>query len=100
MWSSDRVHLSSAGHRMLAYRAAEALGVPQARQLADLDVAMHAEDSAVALSTPSWMWQHVRPWLGRRLRGRTAGDGREPKHTTLVPVIPSDSSGHPAPVDR
>lgn len=100
MWSPDRVHLSSAGHRLLAYRAAEALGVPRARQLGDLDGAMHAEDAGSGLSTPSWIWRHVRPWLGRRLRGRTAGDGREPKHTALVPVVPADPSGHPAAIDH
>jgi phosphatidylinositol alpha 1,6-mannosyltransferase len=61
---------------------------------------MHAEGDGIVLSTPAWAWQHVRPWLGRRLRGRTAGDGREPKHATLVPVVPADPSGHPAAIDH
>jgi phosphatidylinositol alpha 1,6-mannosyltransferase len=30
----------------------------------------------------------VRPWAGRRVRGRTEGDGRAPKHTRLVDVVP------------
>lgn len=100
LWDDDRVHLSSHGHRVLAYRAAEALGMPGARELGDLDVAMHDEPMGEQLSTPAWMWQHVRPWLGRRLRGRTAGDGRMPKHHTLVPVVPADPSGHPAAIDH
>ena len=29
---------------------------------------------------------HATPWLLRRLRGRAAGDGREPKRPALVPV--------------
>ena len=102
-WAGDRVHLSSHGHRALSYRAAAALGVPGAGQLGALDAVMHDDPAEILdepLSTPAWMWTHVRPWLGRRLRGRTAGDGLAPKHDTLVPVIPADPSGHPASVDR
>jgi len=91
MWAADRVHLSSYGHRVLSYRAAVALGVPGAGELGALDALVH-EDAPEAqvsrISTPAWLWTHVRPWAGRRLRGRTAGDGRAPKHTTLVDVVP------------
>lgn len=100
MWSDDRVHLSSHGHRMLAYRVAAALGMPGAQELGELDVAVHDEPIGEQLTTPRWVWRHVRPWLGRRLRGQTAGDGRQPKHHALVPVIPADPSGHPATIDR
>ena len=98
-WAADRVHLSSHGHRALSYAAAAALGVPGARQLGALDAVMHhdpAEPLPEHLTTPAWMWTHVRPWLGRRLRGRTAGDGMLPKHDALVPVIPADPLGSPA----
>jgi phosphatidylinositol alpha 1,6-mannosyltransferase len=98
-WAADRVHLSSHGHRALSYAAAVALGVPGARQLGALDAVMHhdpAEPLPEHLTTPAWMWTHVRPWLGRRLRGRTAGDGLLPKHNALVPVIPADPLGSPA----
>lgn len=91
MWAADRVHLSSYGHRVLSYRAAAALGVPGASELGALDAAMHddaPETRIDRVSTPAWVWTHVRPWAGRRLRGRTAGDGRSPKHSTLVEVVP------------
>jgi len=91
MWAADRVHLSSYGHRMLSYRAAAALGVPAAGELGALDALMHddAPEARISrISTPAWLWTHVRPWAGRRLRGRTAGDGRAPKHTVLVEVVP------------
>lgn len=91
MWAADRVHLSSYGHRVLSYRAAAMLGVPGAGELGALDALVH-EDAPEArisrISTPAWIWTHVRPWAGRRLRGRTAGDGLAPKHTTLVEVVP------------
>jgi len=89
------VHLSSYGHRVLSYRAAVVLGVPGAGELGALDALVH-EDAPEAkvsrISKPAWIWTHVRPWAGRRLRGRTAGDGRAPKHTTLVDVVPRDTS--------
>jgi phosphatidylinositol alpha 1,6-mannosyltransferase len=46
--------------------------------------------------TARWLWSHVRPWAGRRLRGVTAGDGRFAKHTQLVPVVPTDPTMSPA----
>ncbi len=91
MWAADRVHLSSYGHRVLSYRAAAALGVPGASALGALDALMHddaPETRIDRISTPAWIWTHVRPWAGRRLRGRTAGDGLAPKHTTLIEVVP------------
>ena len=91
MWHADRVHLSSAGHRALAYRAAEALGVSEARRLGELDATLHDEasfqdDDGAPLRTPAWLWEHARPYLWRRVRGVTAGDGVEAKHSGLVPV--------------
>jgi phosphatidylinositol alpha 1,6-mannosyltransferase len=90
MWAADRVHLSSYGHRVLSYRAAAMLGVPGAGELGALDALMHDDAPEVRISrisTPAWIWAHVRPWAGRRLRGRTAGDGLSPKHSTLIEVV-------------
>ncbi|MBW4031681.1 MAG: glycosyltransferase [Acidobacteria bacterium] len=90
MWAADRVHLSAYGHRVLSYRAAAALGVPGASALGALDALMHddaPETRIDRISTPAWIWTHVRPWAGRRLRGRTAGEGLAPKHTTLIEVV-------------
>jgi phosphatidylinositol alpha 1,6-mannosyltransferase len=98
-WADDRVHLSSHGHRILSYQAAVALGVPGARELGELDVAMHAEPVGEQLSTGAWFRTHVRPWLGRRVRGRTAGDGLLPKHDMLVPVAGPDAGTRSVRID-
>jgi phosphatidylinositol alpha 1,6-mannosyltransferase len=100
-WGEDRVHLSSHGHRVLAYRAAGEVGLPGMVELGSLDSAMHDEDDDAGDSwvpTARWLWAHVRPWLGRRVRGRTAGDGLLSKHTELVPVTPGDPRTTAAPV--
>ncbi|MEV5072032.1 glycosyltransferase [Microbacterium sp. LMI12-1-1.1] len=84
LWASDRVHLRSRGHRFLAYRAAETLGVRDAEALGGLDAALHADDDPVAQGT--WLSRDVLPWAWRRLRGRTAGDGVAPKHSAYVVI--------------
>ncbi|WJL95271.1 glycosyltransferase [Microbacterium sp. ET2] len=83
-WADDRVHLRSRGHRFLAYRAAETLGVPDAEALGRLDAALHADDDPPAVG--SWLRRDALPWVWRRLRGRTAGDGLDAKHADYVPV--------------
>lgn len=81
LWSDDRVHLRSAGHRLVAYRAAELLGVPDAETLSGLDEAFHADDEPLP---GTWLRRDALPWAWRRLRGRTAGDGRAPKHLNYI----------------
>ena len=97
MWAADRVHLDSGGHRALAYAAAHVLGVPDATELGALERAVHAEDvdESRRVGDVEWLARHAAPWLLRRLRGRAAGDGRDPKRPLLVPV-----STAPAPRNR
>ncbi|KQM83897.1 glycosyltransferase [Agromyces sp. Leaf222] len=94
MWAEDRVHLNSAGHRALAYEAARRLGVPDAAALGALEQAAHgrgvdadpfAGDRHVG--DAAWLVRHAAPWVARRLRGRTAGDGRDAKRPELRPVL-------------
>ncbi|OZB49979.1 MAG: glycosyl transferase, partial [Cellulomonas sp. 14-74-6] len=80
-WGEDLVHLSSRGHRFLAYRAGVALGVPLADELGALDEALHATERTGA---GVWWRRHALPWVWRRLHGRAAGDGRSAKHHDYV----------------
>lgn len=84
LWADDKVHLRSRGHRYVAYRAAEALGVPHADALADLDEAFHVDEDPT--SPGSWLRRDALPWMWRRLRGRTAGDGLTAKVPDYVLV--------------
>jgi phosphatidylinositol alpha 1,6-mannosyltransferase len=96
MWGADRVHLRARGHRFLAYRAAEALGVPDAEALADLDATLHIDDDESA--GPGWLCRHALPWVWRRMLGRSAGDGRPAKHEDYVLIKrPGSTSSVPSP---
>ena len=80
-WGEDLVHLSSRGHRFLAYRAGEMLAVPHADALGALDAALHENEP---IGAGLWWRRHALPWVWRRLHGRTAGDGRVAKHDDYV----------------
>jgi lysophospholipase L1-like esterase len=88
MWDSDRIHLTDEGHRRIALAAAAALGLPGAdgndwrTPLPPLPP--RALRAAVAQEA-AWVRGFVAPWIGRRLRGRSSGDGRTPKRP--VPLV-------------
>ncbi|WP_141933169.1 glycosyltransferase [Microbacterium sp. SLBN-146] len=88
MWADDKVHLRSRGHRFLAYRAADALGVPDAEALGGLDAALHADDDTPV--SGGWLTRDALPWVWRRVRGRTAGDGLVAKHDDYVLIRRAD----------
>ena len=101
-WAHDKVHLSSRGHRLLAYRAAEALGVPDAETVGELDAALHSHEVREAARvddrdedrpvTGSWLVRDALPWAWRRVRGRTAGDGIVAKHADYIEIPGRGSS--------
>ncbi|GDY30272.1 SGNH hydrolase [Gandjariella thermophila] len=86
-WSEDRLHLSADGHERVALRVADVLGLPGGEgwdapwpPVPRQDwVSMRREDLR-------WARQHFVPWLGRRLRGRSSGDGIQPKRPHLLPL--------------
>lgn len=80
-WGEDLVHLSSRGHRFLAYRVGEVLAVPHADALGLLDAALHEHEP---IGTGLWWRRHALPWVWRRMHGRAAGDGRKAKHDDYV----------------
>ena len=79
-WSVDKLHLGPLGHRRVARNILTGLGVP----LADVDDATGPDPQRPG--TAAYWRGYVLPWIGRRLTGRSSGDGREPKIATLTPV--------------
>ncbi len=85
LWDAgDRIHLTAEGHRRTALAAAAALGVPVAGDDTDwrrpLDPAPPLPAREVVAQELAWVRGFVLPWIGRRLRGRSSGDGRAAKH--------------------
>lgn len=79
-WSPDRIHPSTRGHLALAQVAANALGISKSPEPA------MAPPVSVGLPTTVWLREHVLPWVGRRIRGVSSGDGRTAKIPEPRPV--------------
>lgn len=82
-WSADKLHLNSLGHTRIASRVLAALDVPAPSDWAT-DAEAPAEDRVQG--TAAYYREFVLPWIGRRLTGRSSGDGRPPKRPVLEPV--------------
>ena len=92
MWSPDRLHASEAGCERLAAAFAHALGLPGgdpgwARPLPPAPP--RTAWTAVADET-RWLARCCAPWVYRRMRGRSSGDGCAPKRPELTPVLSND----------
>ena len=85
-WAEDRLHLSPEGHRRVAEGVLEALGRPTASDWrAPLPAAAPPGRAEKLRSDARWLGAHLGPWIGRRLTGRSSGDGRPPKRPELLP---------------
>lgn len=90
MWDSDRLHLNSEGHARVAAAVLESLGVTDPQILGGpvgwwrepLPPAPPTSRMSDLSRDAEWVRRHLVPWVGRRIRGVSSGDGREPKDET------------------
>ncbi|MEV7395552.1 SGNH/GDSL hydrolase family protein [Aeromicrobium sp. NPDC092404] len=85
-WSSDRLHLSPLGHTRFALAMLHTLGLPTPSSWDEPLVAAPAPGAARRLAGEVQWWAgFAGPWVGRRLTGRSSGDGRTGKRRELTP---------------
>ena len=77
-WSADKMHLNALGHAKVAGNVLTALGVPVPAEWGLEEVAR-----TPSRSTAAYYRTYVLPWIGRRLTGRSSGDG----HTAKIPAL-------------
>jgi hypothetical protein len=86
MWADDRIHLTTEGHRRVALAAVTALG--HSTDLADWTTPLPPAERAARREElrghADWARVHARPWVQRRLRGESSGDGVVAKRPELV----------------
>jgi lysophospholipase L1-like esterase len=81
----DRLHLNSDGHFRLASAVLEVLGLPfDERWKIQLPPAPKKSRARKTLENARWIITFVIPWLWRRLRGKSSGDGRIAKYPTPI----------------
>ncbi|HZG03734.1 MAG TPA: SGNH/GDSL hydrolase family protein [Streptomyces sp.] len=90
MWAEDRLHLTAEGHRRVAEAVWQRLGHPaESDWTAALPPAVPPGWYARRVADLRFAHRHLLPWIGRRLTGRSSGDGRAPKRPELVPLLPT-----------
>jgi len=91
-WSADRLHLAPDGHRRVALRACEVMGVPVDEDWREpwpaqgVTASRYAGWLAARRMDARWARVHAAPWVSRRLRGVSSGDDVLPKRPELLPV--------------
>ncbi|MGO1192869.1 MAG: SGNH/GDSL hydrolase family protein [Nesterenkonia sp.] len=87
MWDEDRLHFSPLGHHTIAAMVLDTLNVRhelnpvQPRPVPERSWREARVDDAV------WARHHLFPWVLRRLRGRSSGDGVTPKRPNIEPLF-------------
>ncbi|MGP0223634.1 SGNH/GDSL hydrolase family protein [Paenarthrobacter sp. NCHU4564] len=74
MWSSDRLHMSKAGHKYLAAQVLDHLGVPHKISPKEWDPPARVGIREWERRQRRWVNDWVLPLFGRKLRGVTLGD--------------------------
>ncbi|NBM14990.1 SGNH/GDSL hydrolase family protein [Streptomyces sp. GC420] len=86
MWAVDRLHLTSEGHRRVAEAVWQTLGLEAGDDWRlPLPAAALPGWAARRAADVRFAREHLLPWIGRRLTGRSSGDGRPPKRPELLP---------------
>jgi lysophospholipase L1-like esterase len=89
LWDVDRLHMSSAGHQRMAIAVLDRLGVEHRLTTLDLEPTPVPDRRRRRDADLAWARAHAAPWVHRRLRGTSSGDGLSPRRPHLTPVTTS-----------
>lgn len=89
-WDEDRLHLSPIGHVRAAQCAMEALGIGDSAWRTPPEPLPRPTAIRRIATDAQWVRGHFVPWIGRRIRGISSGDGITPKHADWVRVTGPD----------
>ncbi|MFD9328639.1 SGNH/GDSL hydrolase family protein [Streptomyces sp. NPDC060065] len=87
MWDFDRLHLTGEGHRRVAEAVWQTLGYDPEDTDWQTPMPPTAPPGWISRRTTDARFarQHLLPWIGRRLTGRSSGDGLPAKRPELRP---------------
>lgn len=87
LWSTDRLHMSAAGHRRTAAHVLTALGeTPDPSWWETPPYPSRRSWPMARADDFAWAAKHLAPWIKRRLTGRSSGDLIEPKRPNIGPI--------------
>jgi len=87
LWDVDRLHLTAEGHRRVAEAVWQTLGYdPEDTEWrTPIPATVPPRWAARRIADARFARQYLVPWIGRRLTGRSSGDGLPPKRPDLLP---------------
>lgn len=95
MWDFDRLHMSPLGHRNMAARVLDTLGVEHGIEPVVLGRTPDPAPAEQRRDDLKWMREFLVPWVGRRVRGTSSGDGISAKRPALTPVRSANRGSSP-----
>lgn len=79
MWAPDRLHFSPIGHQTIARMVLDALNVRHDLDPFEADPLPRQSWRQARIDDIGWAREHFAPWILRRLRRESSGDGVTPK---------------------
>jgi len=96
MWAPDRLHFSPLGHQRIAAMALDALNVEHTLDTTVQPIPDLRTWREARIEDLQWARTHLAPWVLRRLRHQSSGDGitaKRPSATPFTTSKPNDSLG-------
>lgn len=95
MWAPDRLHLNPLGHHEVARLVLAALNVPNDLEPGKPEPLPEKSWRQARAEDLVWAREHLLPWVLRRIRHQSSGDGITPKRPGFAPIeksLPRPSS--------
>ncbi|MBO0595615.1 SGNH/GDSL hydrolase family protein [Nesterenkonia sp. E16_7] len=87
MWDEDRLHFSALGHHTIARMVLDTMNVEHDLKPSEPRPVPVQSWRAARVGDAVWARHHLFPWVVRRLRGRSSGDGVHAKRPTFEPLF-------------
>lgn len=87
MWAEDRLHFSPTGHHTIAAMVLDTLGVEHDLEPLQPKPAAPRTWRQARVSNAKWARAHLAPWVIRRIRGVSSGDGVSAKRPVPEPLF-------------
>lgn len=105
LWAPDKLHMNEYGHQKFAARVLSLMGLEGAVPEPQLPPAVELSRREELEQSARWVREHALPWVGRRIRGTSSGDGLQPKYAAFRPALYEPSaralgSGVGVPADK